>query len=226
MFGSALARRSIPVVLAATLLCACAGFSRPAPTVAPTSSFPPIRPAARGAPLVIGVLVAGWHTGLILPLRELGPLSSLSSRYPGDRYLSFGWGNRRFYMASHPSPMDAIRALFSSPSAMLVQGAPTSLALVDSTDHLRWLCADRRQVIRLDTYVRDALRKRSDEPILLRAESQINGAFYASGERYDVLHTCNTWTAAALEYAGLPVRAGGVVFSSQLAGQVRKLPAC
>lgn len=224
--GSRFACRWAPSMLAVMLLCACAEVSRSPPTFAPQSSFPPIRPAGARAPIVIGVLMAGWHSGLILPIRELGPLGPLLSRSPADRYLSFGWGNRRFYMTSHPSVMKAIRSLFSSASALLIEGAPTSSALVPSGGTYRWLCADRRQVLKVDTFLRDALRQRGGKPVVLRGEPQIDGAFYASGERYDALHTCNTWTAEALEYARLPVHAGGVVFSSQLASQIEKLPAC
>ena len=37
--------------------------------------------------------------------------------------------------------------------------------------------------------------------------------FYASTGTYNLSHTCNTWTAAALRVTGLPVSATGVVFA-------------
>ena len=36
-------------------------------------------------------------------------------------------------------------------------------------------------------------------------------------------YTCNTWTAAALRVAGLPVSEAGVIFAGQVLDQVRPL---
>src|SRR5690242_17544270 len=75
-------------------LCGCADI--PADTEAP----PPFRQSgANHLPLAIGVLTASWHSGIVLPTRELGPLQSLLNGSQA-KYLSFGWGNRRFYMAA------------------------------------------------------------------------------------------------------------------------------
>ena len=176
--------------------------------------------------LGIGVLIAGWHTGLILPVSELGPLRSLLPVSPGERYLSFGWGNRRFYMSSDPSVSDALAALFRSPSAVLVEGAPTVRDLLPAAATYRWLCADRNEALRIDIYLLDSLREHGGRPIVLGAGPTPESEFLASGERYDAFNTCNTWTAAALERAGLPVRAGGVIFASQLKDRVGNLPEC
>ncbi|MDE2273509.1 MAG: DUF2459 domain-containing protein, partial [Gammaproteobacteria bacterium] len=40
--------------------------------------------------------------------------------------------------------------------------------------------------------------------------------FYASGLSYDAFHTCNTWTAEALHFAGVPVSYHGLIFADQL----------
>lgn len=211
---------------AAALLCSCVG--------APRSASPPKAPPAlrSSRPLVpshldvIGVLVAGWHSGLILPSPELGPLKALLPRYAHQRYVSFGWGNRRFYMSAHPSLSDAIAALFSSPSVVLVRSAPTLRGLGPNGAGYHWLCADRTQVSRIDAYLSHAFRRSHRKLVRLAAGPGLDSAFYASKERYDALHTCNTWTAEALAYAGLPVHAGDVIFSSQIVPLIRKLPAC
>ena len=208
-------------VLSAALLCGCGAMPRGVASAAPAQ----VRhlPAHASG---IGVLIAGWHTGLILPVRELGPLRSLLPVYPGERYLSFGWGNRRFYMSSDPSLSDALAALFRSPSAVLVEGAPTVRDLLPAAATYRWLCADRKEALRIDTYLLDSLREHGGRPIVLGAGPTPESEFLASGERYDVFNTCNTWTAAALRSAGLPVRAGDVIFASQLKDRVGNLPEC
>jgi hypothetical protein len=172
------------------------------------------------------VLIAGWHTGLILPVSELGPLRSLLPVYPGARYVSFGWGNRSFYMSPDPSVYAALAALFRSPSAVLIEGARTVRDLLPAASTYRWLCADRKEVVRIDAYLLDSLRERAGRPIVLGAGPTPESEFLASGERYDAFNTCNTWTAVALQRAGLPVRAGGVILASQLEGRVGKLPEC
>jgi hypothetical protein len=47
--------------------------------------------------------------------------------------------------------------------------------------------------------------------------------FYASTGTYNPGHTCNTWTAEALQAAGLPVNAVGVVFAGQVLDQLQSI---
>ena len=47
--------------------------------------------------------------------------------------------------------------------------------------------------------------------------------FYASTGTYNLSHTCNTWTAEALQVTGLPVSATGVVFAAQVLDQLPRL---
>jgi hypothetical protein len=202
------------------LLTACAEM--PAMT-----GTPPLPFASSDAifPSEIGVLIAGWHTGLVLPADELGPVHPLLGSDRQARYLSFGWGNRRFYMAAHPGSGDAIAALFRSPSALFVQSAATPAGLLASDVHIHWVCADREELWRVDHYLEQSL-SRPAEPVDLGPGPFPESHFYASTGHYSALHTCNTWTVAALEYAGFRVRAGGVLFASQVDARVRKLRAC
>jgi hypothetical protein len=45
--------------------------------------------------------------------------------------------------------------------------------------------------------------------------------FYASGDTYALTHTCNTWTAEALQIGGTEVRAAGVLFAGQVMDRAR-----
>jgi hypothetical protein len=195
----------------------------PPGTGAPPSSFLPS--AADSRPLEIGALIARWHTGIVLPVSELGPLRPLLHHDPAAAYVSFGWGNRRFYMSSHPGPGDAIAALFRSPSTLLVQPATSPSRLTASDVHILWLCADREQVWRVDRYIERSLI-RPGHPIDLGPGPFPDSRFYASTGHYSAVHTCNTWTAAALEYAHLPISAAGVLFSAQVERRVSGLRAC
>ena len=175
------------------------------------------------------MLIAGWHSGLILPATELGALGPLLRAGlragPGVRYFDFGWGNRRFYMSRQPRSGDAIAALFRSPSALFVQPAAVPADLLASDAHIYWACANREQLRRVDHYIERSL-SRPERPVDLGPGPLPGSRFYASTEHYSAVHTCNTWTVAALQYAGLPIRAGGVLFASQVGERIRALRAC
>src|SRR5512146_775981 len=214
-------RQPAPVYIClCALLCGCAELPR-APSAPPAAFLPDARP-----PLEIGVLIGGWHTGLVLPAGELGPLGPLLNARRRAKYLSFGWGNRRFYMAARPGSGDAVAALFRSPSVLFVQAAAAPDDLLASDVRIRWVCADREALWRLDNYIEASLSRHGGKPVDLGQGPSAGSRFYASTSHYSTVHTCNTWTVAALQYAGLPVSAGGVLFASQADRRVRELRAC
>lgn len=172
------------------------------------------------------MLIAEWHSGIVLPDSELGRLAPLLRRNPRASYVSFGWGNRRFYMAAHPGPSDAIVALLRSPSVVFVQAVSTPADLLETDAQVHWICADREELWRLTSYIEDSLSRSGGNPVYLGNGPLPRSRFYASTGHYSALHTCNTWTVAALQYAGLPVRAGGVIFASQVGRRIQALRAC
>jgi hypothetical protein len=194
------------------------------PSGAPPPTF--LAGLSGGRTPVVGVLIAGWHTGLVLPADELGLLRERLQHNPTARFASVGWGNRRFYMETHPSSGDALAALFPSSSALLVQAVANASDAVPADGRLEWLCADRDQLWKLDRYLIDSLRWRSGRPLDLGPGPLADSRFYASSARYDAFHDCNTWTVAALQFAGLPVTAAGVLFAGQVARRIQALPAC
>ncbi len=221
-----LAASLLAVCLGGGLLTACAGLPRTPAAPAPPS-FPAASAASSGQALAIGVLIAGWHSGLVLPADELGPLGPLLRPAAKARDLGFGWGNRRFYMSADPGTAAALAALLRSRSVLLVESARTAGALaLESDATLRWLCVSRAQLLRLDVYLERSLALASGRPIDLGPGALPRSAFYASTGEYDAFHTCNTWTLAALEYAGLPASARGVIFARQVRARISALPVC
>lgn len=175
------------------------------------------------------MLVEGWHTGLVIPAKALGPgLNGLRETYPQARYLAFGWGNRAYYTAPHPGSGSALRALLPSVSVLYVRALPAmpskTLPLGSS---VHWLCASALGMRKLDTFLAHYVRRKRDgQPIRLERGPWPHSEFFASTKHYDALHTCNTWTAAALSFAGLPVRSTGVLFAHQVMSQIRNLHGC
>jgi hypothetical protein len=222
--SDAFVKSASAAALAAALLCSCQGV-----TGTPAAAQRSAHQRRTGSPvsgLVIGVLFAGWHTGLILPVDELGPLRTRLAVTADERYVSFGWGNRRFYMTRRPSVADALAALFPSASTILVTAAPHVRDLLPASATYRWVCADRREVSRVDRYVLHSLRVRNDEAVILARGPVPESIFVASRLRYDAFDTCNTWTATALAHAGFPLQTDGVLFSSQLKRRIQGLSVC
>jgi uncharacterized protein (TIGR02117 family) len=209
-------------ILVSALLGGCATSLPPAQASEPAGPLSGVPPAGSG--MRIGVADEGWHTGLVVSSRDLGArLVGLRRWFPEAHYLVFGWGDRSFYMAANPGVGTALRALFPASSVLFVRGhaePPTDL-------EVRWLCLSPVQARRLDAYLGRYLKTGlGDEPIDLGPGLSPDSHFFASTGAYDAFHTCNTWTAAALESAGLPVSARGVVFAGQVMSELRSLPAC
>lgn len=215
-----------PLLLVATLLAlslaACAELP-PGPSGPPPQAF--LERSGSGTQAV-GVLIARWHSGLVLPADELGRLGERLVRGSSARFVSVGWGDRRFYMAAHPASGAALGALFPSRSVLLVQTVTAALDGVPADGRLEWICVDRDELWRLDDYLSDSLRWRSGAPLELGPGPLPDSRFYASSGRYDAFHNCNTWTLAALQFARLPVSAAGVLFAGQVAARTQTLAGC
>lgn len=171
------------------------------------------------------ILDSGWHTGLILPRTELrATLGNLVRHMPPAKYFVFGWGNRRFYMASSPSVVMGLSALFPSQSVVLVDTCDVPpAACFNNQVRLDSVLVSRAGISRLNQYLERSLKETaagSFEPVAPGPNA--GSEFFASPLSYDAFYTCNSWTAQALHVAGLPVIYHGVIFPSQLWRQLSK----
>jgi uncharacterized protein (TIGR02117 family) len=194
----------------------------------PGCVWTPIKPYYGAAPKTqtLFVMASNWHTQVGLPAGAItAPLSTLKHRFPKARLLMFGWGARDFYMARHATFKAAMRALFPTSSVMLVMGINNaSQRRFFKGAHRVPVRVSRAGMHRLSRYLWRYLDKvRPGIPRRIAAGPYPTSAFYASAATYDAFHTCNAWTAEALHVAGLPVRAGGVLFAGQVIDQVRPL---
>lgn len=201
-----------------------AGCASHSPTRVPAAISTHISSSTTAYHARVWVLDSGWHTGLILPREELGPtLSRLLQPEHATHYIMFGWGNRRFYMAPNPTLGMDIAALFPSQSVVLVEACDRSPpACYTSAVKLRTVSIPQGGLTRLDSYLVASMQTDAHgqlEP--LAAGPDAGSEFYASALSYDAFHTCNTWTAEALQVAGLPVSYHGVIFAAQLWRQLQ-----
>jgi uncharacterized protein (TIGR02117 family) len=155
----------------------------------------------------------GIHTNIIVPIREeifdwnqhLGLRELTSSGAEGYKYLSFGWGDRLFYMAT-PTPEDfklsnALDALTTpGPSVMYVE------KLIDIPQNFEVKCVkvDRGDYLNLMAYIKSAFQMDKQQRAIIAGDGyNLDANFYEAIGSYSVLKSCNAWTAAALRTADL-----------------------
>jgi len=169
------------------------------------------------------LIAAGWHTEIALPITAIqDPLRAVTPDFPGGQYLSFGWGERNYYMARAPTAGDAMSALFPGPAVLLV--TPLYRAPRDSRANAQVfeLGLSTAGLDRLSNYLWAAFEKSGDGSLRrLAAGPQPGSVFYAATGTYSATYTCNTWTAEGLRVGGMPVTPAGVVFVSELTDQLR-----
>lgn len=182
---------------------------------------------ARGDGVTVYLIAAGWHTEIALPVHAIhDPLRAVMSDFPGAQCLTFGWGERNYYMARAPTVGDAMSALFPGPAVLLV--TPLYRAPRDSRANAQVfeLSLSTAGLDRLSNYLWAAFEKSGDgPPRRLAAGPEPGSVFYAATGTYSATYTCNTWTAEGLRVGGIPVTPAGVVFVSELTDQLRSLGA-
>lgn len=186
---------------------------------------PPVGPVGVPGPAIVFVVDRGWHTGIGLPAGEItGSLATVARDSPNVRFVTFGFGQRQFFMARHETLGGALRALLPSRSVLLMSTMRVSPAEAFGARHVVALHVSQAGVARIDAAIRRQMQTAPDgRPVALGAGSDPGSMFYAARGTYDATDTCNTWTAALLHAGGLPVSSAGVVFAGQVMRMARDL---
>ncbi|WP_116475818.1 DUF2459 domain-containing protein [Zobellella maritima] len=181
------------------------------------------RPAGKqGQPLYL--VDHGLHVGLVVPAEGLAQrLPELGDTFPAARFTEVGWGDRAFYQSEQAGAGLALRALLwptdavlhlvplSQPPKVYFSGLPVLELKVSPAGMGRLL----------NELATSFARDESGNPKVVGAGRYGGGRFYASVERYHLLHTCNTWVARRLVAAGLPLRPAQAVTADGLMRQAR-----
>jgi hypothetical protein len=202
----------------------------------PHSSAAQSPPAA--SPAVIYVARRGWHIDVGFDVAELQPpLNSLVTRFPGARYLFFGFGDQHYLLAKHRNGPVLLGALWPGRGMLLVTGLTSPPQEAFGADQVAVLAVTADQTRGAQTFIWQSL----DRPDMSNntSDTAADGAtdqlkpyqrgpyegslYFSAAPTYSAFHTCNTWAAEALHAAPLPVHSAGVVFAGQLWRQVRRL---
>lgn len=198
-------------VLLILLLAAC-GADPPRPPPADHESVAPDETVS------IWLIRRGWHTELALQAGDLDqPLTAVQQDFPSARYFVFGFADRRYIMATHKNAANLLLAPLPGPGLMLVSALPAAPSAYYGADEALPLSLTRVQLEALHRFIAGSFAQDGGElPPPTLAGRYPNNRFYAARRRYDGLYTCNTWTADALQSAGLPFGTFGVLFASQV----------
>lgn len=176
------------------------------------------------------VVSHGWHTGLILPLQ------SVAARLPGlvegfairevsgteTDWVEVGWGDKGFYQAQEITAGLALRAFFASPGAVLHVVRPeaeTRMSVVPPSP-AEYFAGSEVVELRISDQELEAVCRfvvlsfeRGPDGELLPLGTGLYGdsRFYEAKGRYNVLHTCNTWTAKGVVSAGIDLEPHGIL---------------
>lgn len=154
----------------------------------------------------------GIHTGIIVPKDAAGirfddlvrPEDLADPRYAGHAWLSFGWGDRAFYVGTPTwAELDigtVVAAATGSDDTVLHVGH-----LGDPTGEpgVRSITLTVDQYRRLARFIRTSFAVRRT----VLPGYGVSDSFYAARGRYSAVRTCNAWTGAALRTAGVPMGA-------------------
>jgi hypothetical protein len=174
---------------------------------------PALYPARSGQAITIFLVDNGFHSDIAAPTAEIeaggGALAQAARETSDQPWTLIGWGDARFYEASSPALSRVPDGL-----AALMGGRPTVVHLegVWSRPDLVWTSGVRP--IMLSRGGLAALLARAGRalilgpggaPVMSPIHRDPGEAFFASGERFSLVHLCNHWTAELLHAAGLPV---------------------
>lgn len=155
---------------------------------------------------LVSVVNHGWHTGLVVPAAQLeNLLPELRARFPGAAYYELGWGDQGFYQAQEITTGLTLQAMFWSSGAALhvaaIHGAPGRYF---AGAQIARLCLADPALGSLMRFIADSFYRGADGKIVaLKNGIYGNSQFYAAEGRYQLLNTCNKWTAKALRSAGM-----------------------
>ena len=167
--------------------------------------------------IVVFVESNGVHTGIVVPKvaggidwRGLARSEDLRDpRYAAYDHLSFGWGEKRFYLETptwaEVKPATIAAAAFGSTATLVhVDHVPLPRASAD----VRRIVLRPAEYRRLAAYIRASLADVSGNGGGARYPGYGGyDAFYEARGRYSAVTTCNSWTGAALRFAGVRVGA-------------------
>ena len=198
-----------------------------AAALAACASPPPLPAARQGDGATVSVIDHGWHTDLALPADEAqGKLRVFRAMFPGAKTLVFGFGKRTFMIAPAHSVWDYVIGPIPGDAAVQVSALSTTAAAAYPDLEVATVALPPGGARAISDFIWSTIaHDAAGRPRLLNAGPWPGSLFYVSRTGYSLAYTCNTWTATALERAGLPVEAGDIHLAGSLMERLTPQPA-
>jgi uncharacterized protein (TIGR02117 family) len=168
----------------------------------------------------------GYHTDIGLRIADLsGPLAKVAQDFPGARSMLIGFGDRSFVTTRNKWLGTWLLTLLPGKGAMLVTGLTGDPDQAFGPPNIVTLHLTAAQFANIEDFVGNSFAQRGGHPSFIGNGPYRGSRFYASSRTYDLLDTCNTWTAAALKSGGLPEPVSFTLFAHQTMDGARRLQA-
>lgn len=121
------------------------------------------------------------------------------------KYLSFGWGDKNFYMTvtsvSDLNFSSLLKTVFlPTPSIMYVKGYQS----LPKNIEVKCIHTDKANYLRLIKFIEASFQlDKNGRKIRIGNGHASNAGFYAARDNYSILRTCNAWTAEGLRKADI-----------------------
>ena len=171
----------------------------------------------------VAIVDNSWHAAIVLRKSDLADKTMPElADYPTAQFIEFSWGDQDYFPDPASGIFGAIKAaLWSSGSVIHLVGFADSVENfyrgATITELRMNVFAYGRMVDYInETFARDKSSGRAAAAPGLFPYSR----FYPASRSFNLLHTCNTWVAEALEAAGLPVSSVFVITAGNLQNQL------
>jgi uncharacterized protein (TIGR02117 family) len=154
--------------------------------------------------------VNNFHTEIMVPVtdrvfdwRQHLDLQQLGRSAEHYEYLSFGWGDKQFFMNAAFDPASIFDVLFiPGSSVMHVWGRSQPKLLPNSDLEIRRVNLSADRYLQLAQFINNSFDRSTNNKInYLRQGLYPDSGFYDAKDSYSILRTCNVWTAEALRIA-------------------------
>jgi uncharacterized protein (TIGR02117 family) len=154
---------------------------------------------------IIYLTTNGVHLGIVLPIAHIEN-SLISDLYieTSDQYLSFGWGDKNFYLNTPTWGDLTIKNAFS---AVFLKSATLLHVTRYQAAHSKWIAVNvsEEALKQLNYYIANtfALNKNGLK-IMLEGKGYTKwDNFYQAKGSYSLFKTCNTWVNTGFKQSGL-----------------------
>ncbi|VFS55304.1 Protein of uncharacterised function (DUF2459) [Leminorella grimontii] len=150
----------------------------------------------------------GWHTGIVVPAREMNKvLPALAERFSGGQWYEMGWGDKGFYQAQEVTSGLTMQAMFwPSGAVMHVVSIPMSVERYFPNSELIAVKLTDAELNSLLAFIAQSFeRDKAQRLIMMKRGIYGDSQFYDAKGRYSISNTCNKWTAKGLKSAGMDI---------------------